>query len=81
MSWRLIRAAARGKSQVRHLSKIVSSPTENHNCSDFKKFLVTLDMSFVDGFTCLESQCKLCSINSPGSLYINKTTGMSLVLI
>ena len=75
-SWRLIRAVARGNNnRARYLSNVINSAPEKHSCSDYKKFLVEMDMSYKDGFTCLESECKLCSVNSPGNLYINKTTG------
>lgn len=75
LSWRFFRAVARGKSGVRQLSKVISAEPEKFAPSDFKKLLVKMDMPYVDGFTCLESQCKFCSLKSPGNLYINKTTG------
>lgn len=75
VSWRLLRAVALNKRGIRHLSKVISSDPGKLNKSDFKKFLVEMDMSIVDGHTCLQSECKACSLKSPGNLYINKTTG------
>lgn len=75
VSWRLLRAVALNKRSTRHLSKVISSEPGKLDNSNFKKFLVEMDMSLVDGHTCLQSECKACSIKSPGTLYINKTTG------
>ncbi|XP_034254853.1 twinkle protein, mitochondrial [Thrips palmi] len=75
VSWRLLRAVALNKRGSRHFSKVISSDPGKLTKSDFKKFLVQMDMSLVDGHTCLQSECKACSVKSPGSLYINKTTG------
>ncbi|KAK3918614.1 Twinkle protein, mitochondrial [Frankliniella fusca] len=72
---RFLRAVARGKNGVRNFSKVVSTAPENVCTNDFKKVLLDMDMSYVDGFTCIQSECKLCSVKSPGNLYINKTTG------
>lgn len=72
---RFLRAIARGKSGVRHFSKVVCSVPENPSTNDFKKVLTEMDLLYVDGYTCVQSECKLCSLKSPGNLYINKTTG------
>lgn len=74
-SLRLIRTVASAKNGVRNLSKVITPEPENLSCHDFKKVLTQMNMSYVDGFTSLQSQCKLCSLKSVGNLYINKTTG------
>lgn len=75
VSLRILHAAARGKSGVRHFSKVISSKPGKYSYSEFQKFLTEMRMPITHGYTCIQSKCKLCPSKSPGDLYINKTTG------